>query len=94
MRLQEDVPVAFVVRLVPGAQVIVSPVLGLEVDVIATVPAKLFRLANETEMLAPEAPMLKSTGEAAVMVKLPTWTTELAMWDAVPGEPEPVIVTR
>ena len=59
-----------------------------------TLPAKLLMLARETDMDPLEAPMLKLTGVAEEMVKLPTCASELVAWNAVPGDPEPVIVTR
>ncbi len=42
-----------------------------------------------------EAPVLKSAGEVAVIVKFPPVNVKTAgaVWDAVPGEPLPVIVT-
>ncbi len=77
-----------------AGQVTVSPVVGLTTADNATVPAKLFTLVSVTEIAAPVVPELKFTGVPTEMVKSPTCTIELVEWDAVPGEPAPVIVTR
>ncbi len=77
-----------------AGQVTVKPVAGLTTDVRATVPAKLNVLVSETDIAAPVAPELKFTGVPREIRKSPTWTTELAEWDAVPGEPAPVTVTK
>jgi hypothetical protein len=57
----------------------------------ATEPTKLNVLVRviveEIDVLA--APL----GEVALIVKSPTWTVELAVWEVVPGEPALVIVT-
>src|SRR5713226_4960643 len=44
----------------------------------------------------PVAPVLKSAGDVAVIVKSPPpkVNTAVVWWDPVPGEPEPVIVTE
>ncbi len=82
-------------RLVAVAgQVTVSPVVGLVTAVRLTIPAKLKVLVRVTDIAAPVAPLLKLTGVPTDIVKSPTWTIEEADWDAVPGEPAPVIVTR
>ncbi len=87
--------VALAVRLVAVAgQETVNPVVGLVTAVRLTVPAKLNVLVRLTEIEAPVAPELKFTGVPTEMVKSPTWTTELPEWDAVPGEPAPLIVAR
>ncbi len=85
----------FAVRLVavPG-QVTVRPVVGLTTELRATVPAKLKVLVRLTETAAPAAPELKLTGVPTLTVKSPKWTIELAEWEAVPGEPAPVTVTK
>ncbi len=77
-----------------AGQVTVRPVVGLTTEVSVTVPAKLFTLVRETDIAAPAAPELKLTGVPTLMVKSPTCTMEVAKWDAVPGEPAPVTVTR
>ena len=72
----------------------VNPVAGLVTGVRVTVPAKLNVLVRETDIAEPVAPELKLTGVPTLTVKLPTWTTtRLAVCDAVPGEPAPVMVT-
>ncbi len=75
-------------------QVTIRPVVGLTTDERLTLPAKLKVLVRLTEIEAPVAPVLKLTGLLTEIVKSPTWTTEDAEWEAVPGEPAPVIVTR
>ncbi len=77
-----------------AGQVTVRPEVGLTTEVRLMLPAKLKVLVSETDSAAPEAPELKLTGDPTLIVKSPTWTVELAEWDAVPGEPVPVIVTR
>ncbi len=77
-----------------AGQATVNPVVGLTTDVRVTLPAKLKVLVRLTEMAAPIAPVLKFTEPVAEIVKSPTWTTEDAEWDAVPGEPAPVTATR
>ncbi len=68
---------AFAVRLVAVAgQVTVKPVVGLTTELRLTLPTKLKVLVRETETAAPEAPVLKFTGEPTLRVKLPTWTTD------------------
>ena len=71
----------------------VNPIAGLVTAVRLTVPAKLNVLVKLTDIAEPVAPELKLTGVPTLIVKLPTWTTELAECEAVPGEPVPVIVT-
>jgi hypothetical protein len=93
-RVHEAATVAFAVMLTGAGHVTVNPVTGLVTAVRVTVPAKSKVLVRLTEIAAPVAPELKLTGVVVEMVKLPTWTTTgLAMWEAVPGEPAPVIVT-
>ncbi len=95
LKEHDDDTVAFAVMLTAVAgHVTVSPVVGVTTEDRAIVPAKLLTLVNETETAAPDAPELKFTGVPTEMVKSPTCTIELAEWDAVPGEPAPVIVTR
>ncbi len=72
-----------------GGQVTVRPMLGLITDDSRIVPAKLLTLVSATETDA-EAPELKFTGVGEDIATSPTWTKELAEWDAVPGDPEPV----
>ena len=76
--MQEAATVALAVMLTGAGQVTVNPVAGLVTGVKATVPAKLNVLVRETEIADPVAPELKLTGEPTLIVKLPTWTTELA----------------
>ena len=75
---QEAATVAFAVILTGAGHVTVSPVAGLVTGVRVTVPAKLNVLVRLTDIADPVAPELKFTGEPTVIVKLPTWTTELA----------------
>ncbi len=69
---------AFAVMLTGAGQVTVKPVTGLVTGVRATVPAKLNVLVRETEIAEPVAPELKFTGEPTLIVKLPTWTVDVA----------------
>ncbi len=95
LKVQDAEAVPFAVRLVAVAgQVTVSPVVGLVTALRLMVPAKLKVLLRLTDTAAPVAPELKLTGVPEEMVKSPTWTTDDAEWDAVPGEPAPVTVTR
>ncbi len=95
LKVQDDDAVALAVRLVAVAgQVTVRPVAGLTTEVSVTLPAKLKVLVRLTEIAAPVAPELKFTGVPTEIVKSPTCTTEDEEWDAVPGEPAPVTVTR
>jgi hypothetical protein len=55
------------------------------------VPAKLLLLVRDTEM-DPSPPKLRFVG-VKLMAKSPTYTIDLASWEAVPGDPLPVIVT-
>ncbi len=88
-----EVALAVSVTAVAG-QVTVKPVVGLTIELRLTVPPKLKVLVRLTEIAAPVAPELKFTGVPTEIVKSPTCTTELAAWEAVPGEPAPVMVTR
>lgn len=72
-------------------QVIVTAGGGLT-GVRVTVPAKLLTLASETEK-DEELPELKFTGPVIVIVKSPTFTVDEAECTAVPGDPEPEMVT-
>ncbi len=56
----------------------VKPVAGLVTAARLTVPAKLNVLVSETEIEEPVAPELKFTGEPTLIVKLPTWTVDVA----------------
>ena len=78
VKVHEAATVAFAVILTGAGQVTVNPVAGLVTGVRATVPAKLKVLVRETDIAEPVAPELKLTGEPTLMVKLPTWTVELA----------------
>ena len=78
VRVQEAAVVALAVMLTGAGHVTVNPVAGLVTGVRATVPAKLNVLVRETEIADPVAPELKFTGLPTEMVKLPTWTVELA----------------
>ncbi len=91
--MHDAATVAFAVILTGAGQVTVNPVAGLVTGVRVTVPAKLNVLVSETEIAEPVAPELKFTGLPTLMVKSPTWTVAPAEWEAVPGEPAPVIVT-
>ncbi len=95
LRVQEagEVVLAASVTAVAG-QVTVKPVVGLTTELRLTLPAKLNVLVRLTDIAEPVAPVLKLTGLPVAMVKSPTWTTDDAEWDAVPGEPAPVTVTR
>ena len=72
----------------------VTPV-GLEVAEIVTIPENPLRLVTVTEVV-PVAPELKSAGLVADTLK-PGITVKVNVavvwWDAVPGDPIPVIVT-
>ncbi len=95
LSVQEALTVALAVMPVAVAgQLTVSPVAGLVTALRLIVPAKLNVLVSETDMAAPVAPELKFTGVLTVILKSPTWTTDDAEWEAVPGDPEPVKVTR
>ncbi len=91
--MQDVGTVALAVRLTGAGQVTVRPVVGLTVGVRVTVPTKFWVLVRVTDIEAPVAPELKFTGVTAEIVKSPTWTVTVAWWDAVPGDPEPVMVT-
>ncbi len=73
-------------------QVTVRPV-GLTVIVRLTLPAKLFTLVKTKPADAPDAPTLKLTPLGATTWKSPTWIVTEAECEAVPGEPEPAMVT-
>ena len=77
-RVHDAATVAFAVILTGAGHVTVSPVTGLVRGVRLIVPAKLNVLVRETEMADPVAPELKFTGLPTLIVKLPTWTVELA----------------
>ena len=77
-RVQDAATVAFAVMLTGAGQVTVSPVTGLVTAARLIVPAKLNVLVRETEIAEPVAPELKFTGVPTLIVKLPTWTVELA----------------
>ncbi len=82
-------PVPVTVRL--AGQLGVRPAEVVAVRV--TVPVKPPEGVTVTVEL-PEAPVLKSAGEVAVIAKSPpNVNMALVVWDAVPGEPLPVIVT-
>jgi hypothetical protein len=89
--MQNVVTVEFAVMLGAEGQVTVSP-LGEVVDDNDMTPAKLLILVRETEM-DPSLPELMFVGET-LMAKSPTWTIDLASWEAVPGAPLPVTVIR
>ena len=76
--MQEAATVAFAVMPTGAAHVTVNPVAGLVTGVRATVPAKLNVLVRLTDIAEPVAPELKLTEVPTLIVKLPTWTVELA----------------
>ncbi len=79
LKVQEVETVALDVRLVAVAgHVTVKPLVGLTTELRPTVPAKLKVLVRVTDIDVPVAPELKLTGLLGLMVKSPTWTTELA----------------
>ena len=78
-RVQDAATVAFAVMLTGAGQVTVSPVTGLVTAARLIVPAKLNVLVRETDIEEPVAPELKLTGVPTLIVKLPTWTVELAV---------------
>jgi len=78
LKVHEAATVAFAVMLTGAGQVTVNPVTGLVTGLRVTVPAKLNVLVRLTDIAEPVAPELKLTGEPTLIVKLPTWTTELA----------------
>ncbi len=70
---QGERTVALAVMVAPGPrQVTANPVVGLNTEESATVPAKLFKLVMETGTAAPVAPELKLMGVLREMVKSPT----------------------
>jgi len=79
LRVHEAATVAFAVILTGAGQVTVKPVAGLVTAVRLTVPPKLNVLVKLTDITEPVAPELKLTGLPTLIVKLPTWTTELAV---------------
>ncbi len=91
--MQRAATVALAVMLVAG-QVPVRLVVELVTALRLTAPTKLSVLVRLTEIVAPVAPELKLTGVPTDTVKSPTWTTDDDEWEAVPGEPAPVIVTK
>ncbi len=76
--MQEAATVALAVILTGAGQVTVKPVTGLVTAARLIVPAKLNVLVRETDIEEPVAPELKLTGVPTLIVKLPTWTVELA----------------
>ncbi len=76
--MHDAATVALAVMLTGAGQVTVNPVAGLVTGVSVTVPAKLNVLVRLTDITEPVAPELKLTGVPTLIVKLPTWTTELA----------------
>jgi len=76
--VQEAATVALAVILTGAGQVTVKPVTGLVTAARLIVPAKLNVLVRETDIEEPVAPELKLTGVPTLIVKLPTWTVELA----------------
>src|SRR2546428_10517268 len=71
----------------------IKPVVGLVLETRETEPLKLKVLFRVREIVSPDEPELKFTLPTATIVKSPTRTVTEARWDAVPGEPEPAIVT-
>jgi hypothetical protein len=78
VKVHDAATVAFAVILTGAGQVTVNPVDGLVTAVRVTVPAKLNVLVKLTDIAEPVAPELKFTALPTLIVKLPTWTTELA----------------
>ena len=78
LKAQEVATVALAVMLTGAGHVTVKPVAGLVTGVRVTVPAKLKVLVKLTDIDEPVAPELKFTGVPTLIVKLPTWTVEVA----------------
>jgi hypothetical protein len=78
-----------------AGQLAVRPVAGETVVVRVTVPAKL-PIGVIVMVELPEAPLLKSAGEEAVIEKSNGANVNVAVveWAAVPGEPAAAIVTE
>ncbi len=91
---EDDIVTFAVILMAVAGQLTVNPVSGLMTEPRLTVPAKLKVLVRITGSVAPVAPELKFTGVPTMIAKSPTCTTARAEWDAVPGEPEPLIVIR
>ncbi len=90
VRLEVPVPLAVNGTLVEVNRLQVRPVTVLLVN--ETVPTKLNVLVRVIVEVAGEP--AGALAAEAVIVKSPTCTTEDAEWDAVPGEPAPVTVTK
>ncbi len=77
-----------------AGQLAVRPVAGETTVLRVTVPVKL-PIGVTVIVELPVAPVLKSAGEDAEIEKSDRGTvnTAVAWWDAVPGEPVPVMVT-
>src|SRR5438309_10085576 len=86
LKVHEAATVAFAVMLTGAGQVTVNPVTGLVTGLRVTVPAKLNVLVRLTDIAEPVAPELKLTGQPTLIVKLPTWTTELTSGEASEGK--------
>jgi hypothetical protein len=88
----EEVPVPFAVSetgvTVNGLQVRPE---GRGVSERATEPTKLNELVRVIVELIDEP--VTPLGDVALIEKSPTWTVDAPAWEAVPGEPAPVIVT-
>ena len=78
-KVHDATTVALAVMLTGAGHVTVKPVTGLVTAARLIVPAKLNVLVRETEIAEPVAPELKFTGVPTLIVKLPTWTVELAV---------------
>src|SRR5207244_13234710 len=70
----------------------ITPIYTLYLHDALPISAKLLMLASEIET-EEELPELKLTGPVIVMVKSPTFTVDEAECNAVPGDPEPELVT-
>jgi anti-sigma-K factor RskA len=78
LNVHDAATVALAVILTGAGHVTIKPVTGLVTAAKLIVPAKLNVLVRETEIAEPVAPELKLTGEPALIVKLPTWTVDVA----------------
>ena len=92
MRSHDPTAVPFADKLIGAWQETVKPVVGFVAESKETDPLNPKVLFREKEIACPESPELKSL-PAATIRKSPTRIATDAWWDAVPGDPEPVILT-